>query len=337
MPSSVYEFQWPVPTSGDGYAWVECRTDRGDTVLGLGPRADAEFTTYRPLQRGMALHRELAATEPTAEGVAAFANRYGPLGLGPGDTVRLKSGLKNTWGGAIRGELLQGWQREIIWIREAVRLWDMVQEGDADGLKQVIEWEGSGRVHYYPPPEVEEALGGERWREIPDESRRNYKGQDILGNAPNGDQLRQHVRQGDVVVPALVFVQNRINAEIWRNVGPALLWDAARKRTVSQEVPRNLLAAAYLQFAQEMLFLREPQRCQVCGRWFDLTPGAGASSRLRRSDRETCSTACRSKAYRQRQERARQLHAEGKTAREIARELGSDVKTVKGWVSKREG
>jgi DNA-binding NarL/FixJ family response regulator len=42
-------------------------------------------------------------------------------------------------------------------------------------------------------------------------------------------------------------------------------------------------------------------------------------------------------AYRARQQRARQLAAEGKTVRQIAGELGSNQKTVKKWIYKRKG
>jgi DNA-binding NarL/FixJ family response regulator len=71
---------------------------------------------------------------------------------------------------------------------------------------------------------------------------------------------------------------------------------------------------------------RRYQQCPVCRRWFELTPG------VHRADKLTCSQACRTRAYRHRQEKAVQLHAEGRTVRQIAKEIGSDVKTVRGWI-----
>jgi hypothetical protein len=335
MPEDPGEFLWAYSKAGDGFVWAECREDSGHAVQGLVPRAGVELDNYAPLRLGIALHRELAAAEPTPEGVLAFANLYGPLGFVRPD-VAVATPARKYRGVPLCGELLEAWNREIVWLREAVRLWDMVREEDTGGLADVIKWEGD-RVHYYPPPGVEQALGGERWRDVPDARLPRLKERGILGSAPNPDQLRRHARRGDVVVPALVFVQGLVNGQLRSHVGTVLVWDGARKRTVSQEWPRNLLAAAYLLFAQEMRSLRKPRRCPVCGRWYDLASDASDSARLRRSDRETCSTACRSKAYRRRQERARELHAAGKTAKQIARELGSELETVRGWISQRKG
>jgi hypothetical protein len=57
-----------------------------------------------------------------------------------------------------------------------------------------------------------------------------------------------------------------------------------------------------------------------------------------RTSRIYCSVACRSRAYRGRRG-ALQLQAQGKSLIEIARELGSTVDTVTGWLSrqKKEG
>ena len=56
---------------------------------------------------------------------------------------------------------------------------------------------------------------------------------------------------------------------------------------------------------------------------------SGAASR---TDKQFCSNACRSKAYRDRQEQARQMFAAGKTVREIAKALDAKPEAVKGWV-----
>jgi hypothetical protein len=321
---SMGEFLWQRPRSGDGYVWAEWPRKSGTTVRRLVRKPEAEITAYDPLSLGIALHRELAAAEPTPEGALAFANRYGSLGSD-------RTGEEQGW------EQFEDWYRHIVWLKEAVRLWDMIQEEDVDGLARVIEWEGAGVVHYWPPPDVEKALGRRRLRGAPRQELQYWKGWDILEHAPDGADVKRRVREGDVLVPALLFVHSLVNGEIWQNIGPILAWDAAQHRTVLREVPRDLRAFIYLQFAQEMRSLRKPRRCPVCGRWFELAPDAGEDSRRRRSDRETCSTACRSKAYRERQNQARQLHAVGKTFKEIAKELGSDVKTIKGWVTKRRG
>jgi hypothetical protein len=88
-----------------------------------------------------------------------------------------------------------------------------------------------------------------------------------------------------------------------------------------------------LQFALDVSGVPKYRRCPSCGRWFERTP------RLNRADRRTCSAACRTQHYRERQKRARKLVSEGKSVEQVAEALGSDAETVKGWVrgTKRKG
>src|SRR5262249_11220497 len=96
--------------------------------------------------------------------------------------------------------------------------------------------------------------------------------------------------------------------------------------------PQSLVGALWLQFARSIVTGRRYRICNECGEWFEI-PLRGA-----RISREYCTNACRSKAYRKRQEHARQMHARGKSFKEIAQELDTDAKTVRRWVStKKEG
>ena len=58
-------------------------------------------------------------------------------------------------------------------------------------------------------------------------------------------------------------------------------------------------------------------------------PGRG------RTDKQFCSNACRTKAYRKRQAEAVRLHGEGRSLEEIARDLDSDPGTVRGWIERK--
>ncbi|TMA34658.1 MAG: hypothetical protein E6J87_06215 [Deltaproteobacteria bacterium] len=71
---------------------------------------------------------------------------------------------------------------------------------------------------------------------------------------------------------------------------------------------------------------RAYRRCEQCRGWFVLSP------EINRADREYCSDRCRHKAYRDRRQRARELQARGMTPAQIARELASDTRTVRGWL-----
>jgi hypothetical protein len=92
-----------------------------------------------------------------------------------------------------------------------------------------------------------------------------------------------------------------------------------------------LLDAIYLQFAYAIDGNKRQRQCQVCRRWFELSPG------INRADRLTCSDSCRVRQTQERRTRARQLRAEGKTAKQIAREIGSKVDKVKEWLANQKG
>jgi hypothetical protein len=329
------EFVWEVPRTG-GYAWAKCRFSDEVVDDALVPLDGTTFDRYAPLASGIALHRELAKTELTKEGVLAFSNRFGNLGRGaddhaevlpaPGIAARLLAPV----------ERFAAWRRIRVWLREAVRVWDMVQDGNDDGLAEVIKWQSEGVVHYRPPRQVLAELGTDSWPEgpylLPQARGGRLKGYDLLATATGANGLGRHIRRGDLVRPAVIFVHSLINDELWFHVGPVLVWDYKRNRTIRQDMPRSLLGAIYLSFAQEVMFQRKPRQCTVCGTWFELSPVAGRSLRRTRSDRETCSSACRSKAYRLRQESARQSFLDGQSVKAIAKALGCKPAVVKGWV-----
>lgn len=92
--------------------------------------------------------------------------------------------------------------------------------------------------------------------------------------------------------------------------------------------PSNLPAAMWLQFAIAVEEDKEFRQCSICDAWMEVTPES------RRKDAKYCSNKCRTEAYRKRQAAARVLHEKGKSPAEIARELGTDVKTVRNWIGK---
>jgi hypothetical protein len=144
----------------------------------------------------------------------------------------------------------------------------------------------------------------------------------------NSDRSRFQRLHGDLVGAALLAIMEIVNG--WLSVGPGLRLDEDMRsgRPVLRHWPENLADALWYQFATAVSENRRYQKCKECGQWFEI-PLRGA-----RISREYCSNGCRSLAYRKRQERARQLYGQGRSFKEIARELGSDTKTVKAWISK---
>ena len=136
--------------------------------------------------------------------------------------------------------------------------------------------------------------------------------------------------EGDLAGPALLLVQRHINWRLDGAVSPRLYWSMARRRPELTYVPGGLLEAMYLQFAQAIGQGKRPQyrQCPVCERFFEVARGAA------RSNRKACSGTCRTYLYRRRMARARELHGEGKSTREIAKELKANLSSVKKWIAK---
>ncbi|REK12999.1 MAG: hypothetical protein DWQ37_10260 [Planctomycetota bacterium] len=96
---------------------------------------------------------------------------------------------------------------------------------------------------------------------------------------------------------------------------------------VSVMVVDELLNAMRLQLADMILELREFRSCEHCGKPFPVDAA--------RSDRAFCSDNCRVKAYYRRRKKAIALRESGTTLREIVKETGSDMATIKKWVGSK--
>ena len=96
-----------------------------------------------------------------------------------------------------------------------------------------------------------------------------------------------------------------------------------------QIAPVSLVGALWLQLAEAISGGKKHRACLDCGTWFEVTPEKNRESRL------YCKEACRSRAYRARKEKAQALAAVGKTAKEIAKELDVDLKSVKVWLKQK--
>jgi hypothetical protein len=123
----------------------------------------------------------------------------------------------------------------------------------------------------------------------------------------------------------------KVNGRLDGRVAVKLLWDGKAFRSALDLLPQDLMTAMVLQLAAAVGFGKNFRKCRECGKWFELAPG------LNRSSRFTCSDACRKRSYRKRRAQARAMYAGGKPFKEIAKELGSTVGTVKKWVTGRKG
>jgi hypothetical protein len=246
---------------------------------------------------------------PTPDAVLAFANSYGRLGIaGP---WRPPPGATEP---RIYGESLVDWYAEIEALREQVDVWDLVRHRDLQELARRVRWRDN-----LPPP------GEERLVTV-------YPGSYPVD--PRSERLggeRDAFDPADIIGPALASIQVNVNQHLSDRVAPRLLSIPRLGEMRVFLVPNDLLGALWLQFALALAGEKDHQQCARCGTWFEISPERS------RPDRVFCSTACRSKAYRRRKELARELHAAGKSFKEIAAELGSKAQQVKKWVASTGG
>jgi hypothetical protein len=323
------------------YSWLEVwgstrykNISPGDSVLCWPePRSSR---TYNLLQLDQKLFLEFAQVETTLYGISKFANRYGLLGIQSlKKPSRPKSDSPYRY---VDDEPRSLWARQVSEMRYVVLLWTACQDDDRDTLGRYIRWERDGsRVFFEPPPD--ESAGKES------DSRPPTRRWIAAPWADSDEGLPLRMAAGDVVLPAALLVREFVGQQLrespqdapsyQRGVHPRFVWtrdsenESATLRIGLQTWPETLHQALWLQAAAWITEGKPFKQCQQCQRWFPVAHKAP----LTRVG--FCSDACRVRAYREKQDLARQKAAAGRALDEIARELGSDVKTVERWVTGR--
>jgi hypothetical protein len=191
------------------------------------------------------------------------------------------------------------WLLTIQWMKKMVALADAVQAGDLAAIRDAL---GPLKADFDSGHLL--ALG-----EIPEAIRDPYR------LAPD-----------DVAkVASTVIYQPAVFSLNWV---PEATWNPRTKSVDARLKFHSIRGFMYVQLCISMIQRRQFQQCKVCGKWFQLAPGVG------RADKTTCSPSCRFISYRRRKQQAVELYAKGKSIKEIAKKLGSEVNKVKQWVSK---
>lgn len=241
----------------------------GNTAIWRRPDAPADRTTY-PLRDAPELFLRFAdlAESPDAASLLAFADTHGLL-LNEGPEP-LGDG-----GGDDRPEHLGGWRSAAWRMAQAARLLRSIRIRD----RRVGEW-----VRY--------AQEGAR---VPTLRLTGDRGEERI-------TLRGELRElADPTRPlrnARLALQVLVNKHLDEHASPRLLLDSATDRHVVELVPRTLLGALWVQMAQAVESEAQPSRCAHCRRWNP--PG--------RTDRLTCSGACRKALSRSGRARAQRRH-----------------------------
>jgi hypothetical protein len=290
----------------------------------LADPAVADTSTFPP-EPDPLLFRIFAEVNPDENGILTFANRHGDL---RGEWSCLSRGGREIRShSALEGEPLDIWQGQIAAMQRLTGLWNLILREDEEALARHIRWEREPteglcvRFDSHPGPVSGGApsLGAARISEV-------------IASAESGPELLREFRVGEVVQPAKAYLQGQLDSHLHHvaeDVQVGMWWDSRRRHPGLSYWCPTLLSALWLQFATAVSENVGHGRCPECGTWFVVAQRAFRSSRL------FCSTACRSKAYRERQGRARQLYTSGKSFEAIAEELDSDVATVRRWIYPR--
>lgn len=323
----LFEFSWPVHELG--YTWNPQEPGSYDPADAgqyrrLAPvDPGGAVRRYRPLSDNSALFREFAQIQlgQEGEGIVGFANQYGMLGRPP-MSYRLELPLANLPDGIDSWDIYFWWRQMIGAMRDMVLLWEAVQDGETRSLQEHIAWQGQEKVVFDNRADLREhsILGQYSERNIEVIASREVRA-DWIG----------YFTPGDLVTPAWFHLIGTVNMWLRGLASPRLQWDEDQGRPVTRIVPGSLLGALWLQFHLAISGQKTYRQCEVCQGWFEISP------KVNRVTKQYCGDACRSQAYRDRQIRAQQLYDKGKSFKQIAEVLDSDVPTIKKWIRRRKG
>jgi hypothetical protein len=323
LPDVPLNFAWEVDKAG--HRWVETH------AMGQNPDVRWHFLTpdygtgerfralrYQPLSAFSGLFRDFAATDPNLDAIKSFADRFGLLGGNLRRRVVLYDqgrGGKHPMG---FGEHVDDWVKEIMVMRLAIDLWEAARQGDTDYLGRMISWAPEhARVSIDTHPDLQ--VG-----QLPQKPAHVHRA--VIADERLDPEILARFVPGDPIGPALHCMQSLINDHLHHRASPRLLWEPNRDRLGLYIVPDGLIGALWLQFARAVERDARFRQCAECTTWFEVAPGRG------RTDKQFCSTACRTRAYRKRQAEAVRLRGEGRSIEEIAHQLESDPDAIRGWI-----
>jgi hypothetical protein len=324
-----FDFQWSVPAHGFHWIqaypyWEEDRPVDLQWFLVLKKDGDRRRPPYQPLSEFefLGLFRVFSEVKLTRESILEFANEYSALGLPcPGF-------LDHPWPEAFQGETLEDWAGHIERMRQAVEIWDLLRAEDKNGLRRLISWRHRTRQDGTP-------RSGPLWwwyRSHPGTAAPNVN---LRSGPPWPGEYTDTIlavpgvwEPGDLMTPARFFLAKWVTDALQGVASPELRFDRDSRRLKLQIIPKTLLAAMWVQFARAIDTDKTYRRCKACTRWFEVSAGNS------RTDRQFCSDPCKSRDYRAKKQEAIRLRGEKWTPKQIAKQLGTDVETVKGWINR---
>ena len=313
----LFQFIWQV--AEDGHEWrsgpirvfrTDVRTHDEPALVALGNNS----RRYKPEPN---LFLEFASIDPDSDAeILRFANSYGLLGGGPrwmAEEPKHKAAVPTT----VTGELRSRWQEHLHGMKAAVTLWKAIEGEDSSVLASCIRWRSRDHVTYDWPASSELTTPWSTHATIA---------------APGiNSHLLERFQYGDVLKPARLYLQEVVNGSLTKLVAPQLLWKAPDRNEMGlYMVPKNLIGCLWLQLADAIAGFQKFRLCESCGKPM-LVAAEGSGYR---TNRKTCSNACRIRLYSGRKIEARQLRDQKLSVREIAKRLDTGVDQIKRWIAK---
>ena len=336
-------FGWPVRVAK--YEWVRayCVNDdwsiseeESDVLVPSGlPYPHNEFVespVYDPFKTETGLFLQMASLNPEKDAIQQFANQFGTLSLGK---LAIPVGLKTKFPkppkgctlaniedltarfdelktmelvgqwhrlGAVQGNSLEEWMRTITELTSLVGIWTGIRNGDRNLMARYVHLE------------VED---GFQWASL-----KNSLGMTIWKWSEWRKGQRQSLEQA--AKQMLLF---RMQQHTLSGMPLHLIGGTGTKLGELVITPKALRDAIWLQFAMAICDDKNFRQCEVCGKSFEISPETARVSRT------LCSNACKAKAHRKRRAEALALFQKGRTPKQIAKQVGSQLSTVEKWIA----
>ena len=186
-------------------------------------------------------------------------------------------------------------------MKRAVSLWEAVEKQDEASLLSRL---------------------GRRWR--PSGA---SLGRDTVLFGGYKHDVAEKIDPSNVLARGRLILSELIGKKLRDHAAPELVPDERARELSLSIVPQNLLGAMWVQFARTVEGSRDIRRCATCGTWLFISPDTF------RTNRRYCSDTCRVRTHKLRQRQARRMRKDGASLRQIAKELDTKMKIVKGWVA----
>ena len=331
MNNSLFDFKWLVISEGFQWTKVVCpplmEDNEPTTTQWLIEPQNERGRTSSPMRESTGLYLEFAELAPKKQPILDFANRFGLLGTelirrpDPMSDQESRDGVHQ-----VIGEDLEAWKNHILVMKDVVEVWDLVARRDTERLIEVQRARQLFTDPFSSHRELERALVGVMLSEY--ETYEYFQNPEAFEPLPAFDETSRTA----ILRAAKSYVMNEVNEHLLEAVvTPRLVLDSQAEPRFFI-VPRTLLGAMWLQFAEAISHQKEYRRCRNCHAPFEISAGRTGS----RSDSTFCAVACKTEFHNQKRRDARRLRSEGKSLREIAARYKTTIPAVKKWVGESE-